>query len=329
MSTTPLHLLRFEPIFKEKLWGGDKIKTVLGKDFGALPNCGESWEISGVPGDISVVAEGPLRGKNLQELLIAYGAALVGAKSFRENPQEFPLLIKFLDAGANLSVQVHPNDAQAMAKHACMGKTEMWYVIQNDPGANLITGFKQEMNKETYLAALTGGKIMEVLNIEEVDAGDVFYIPPGRVHTIGEGLLICEIQQTSDITYRIYDFDRVDTQGKKRELHTDQALEVLDFKRYDNYKTNYIDTPNEVVQLVNAKHFETNKITFDRRLKRDHSQRDSFVVYVCIGGACTITADEQQLELQIGDSVLIPALFKEVVLTPDTACQLLETYVPA
>lgn len=326
---TPLYPLRFKPIFKEKLWGGDKIKTVLGKDFGDLPNCGESWEISGVAGDVSVVAEGQLQGKSLQELLNIYAAELVGTKAYQESPNEFPLLIKFLDAGADLSVQVHPNDAQALAKHGCKGKTEMWYVIQNDPGANLITGFKREMSRETYLEALHAGKIMEVLNIEEVDAGDVFYIPPGRVHTIGAGLLICEIQQTSDITYRIYDFDRVDAQGKKRELHTAQALEVLDFKRYDTYKNVYIDTPNEVVQLVKAEYFETNKLTFDRSLGRDHSESDSFVIYVCIGGACRLQTEQHELELQTGDSVLLPACFKHVLLKPDNACQLLETFVPA
>lgn len=329
MSVTPLYPLRFEPIFKEKLWGGEKIKTVLGKDFGDLPNCGESWEISGVAGDVSVVSEGPLQGKSLQELLFTYGADLVGEKSYQASPNEFPLLIKFLDAGADLSVQVHPNDAQAMAKHGCKGKTEMWYVIDNDPGANLITGFKQEMNRESYLEALNGGRIMEVLNIEEVDAGDVFYIPPGRVHTIGQGLLICEIQQTSDITYRIYDFDRVDAQGKKRDLHTEAALEVLDFKRYDNYKSTYTDTPNETVQLVKAEYFETNKLTFDLSLVRDHGQRDSFVIYVCIGGACLLRAGNHELALQTGDSVLVPACLTEVTLEPQQACQLLETYVPA
>ncbi len=329
MSSTPLYPLRFEPIFKEKLWGGDKIKTVLGKDFGSLPNCGESWEISGVAGDVSVVAGGPLQGKSLQELLAAYGADLVGKKSYLASPNEFPLLIKFLDAGADLSVQVHPNDAQAMAKHGCKGKTEMWYVIQNDPGANLITGFKQEMDRESYLDALNSGKIMEVLNIEEVDAGDVFYIPPGRVHTIGKGLLICEIQQTSDITYRIYDFDRVDAQGNKRELHTEAALEVLDFKRYESYKNTYVDTVNEVVQLVKAEYFETNKLTFDRSVKRDHSQRDSFVIYSCIGGACTMTTADNKIAVGMGDCILVPANIKRLTLEPTKACQLLETYIPA
>lgn len=327
--STPLYPLRFKPIFKEKLWGGDKIKTVLGKDFGDLPNCGESWEISGVAGDVSVVAEGPLQGKSLQELLETYGAELVGKKAFKTSPNEFPLLIKFLDAGADLSVQVHPNDAQAMAKHGCKGKTEMWYVIQNDPGANLITGFKQEMSRESYLEALNSGRIMEVLNIEEVDAGDVFYIPSGRVHTIGQGLLICEIQQTSDITYRIYDFDRVDAKGNKRELHTEAALEVLDFKRYANYKNTYTDTPNEFVQLVKAEYFETNKLTFDVSLQRDHSLRDSFVIYICLGGACLLSTNGYELELQTGDSVLIPACMTQLMLEPHSACQLLETYIPA
>ncbi len=328
MSSIPLYPLRFTPIFKEKIWGGDKIKTLLGKDFSPLPNCGESWEISGVKGDITIVSEGPLAGWSLQQLLETYQESLVGRRVYHENPAEFPLLIKFLDAREDLSIQVHPNDAQALANHGCKGKTEMWYVIDADPDASLISGFNREMDKQTYLNTLNEGKILDILNREVVTPGDVYYMPSGRVHTLGAGLLIAEIQQTSDITYRIYDFDRVDDKGNKRELHNELAADVIDYKQYPAYKTTYTDYINKAVQLVKEQYFETNKITFDQPVKRDHSQLDSFVIYICLAGACTVKTGDFTTELGLGDCLLIPAFFDTLELHPDNACQLLETYIP-
>jgi mannose-6-phosphate isomerase len=324
-----LYPLQFEPIFKPKIWGGDKIRTVLGKDFGSATNCGESWEISGVKGDFTHVKAGPFAGKSLHELFEEYGPALVGNRVHRDSPHEFPLLIKFLDAREDLSIQVHPNDEQALRMHGCKGKTEMWYVLDADEGASLIAGFKRDTNREEYLKALAEGELMSLLNREEVEAGDVFFLPSGRIHTIGAGLLIAEIQQTSDITYRIYDFDRTDDQGNKRELHNDKAVEVLDFHNRAPYKTTYIDDVNKVVQLVQAQYFETNKITFDMKLERNFNALDSFVVYICTGGACTLEAGGNEVFLALGDTVLVPAdAVAAIQLSPEPACQLLETYVP-
>lgn len=324
-----LYPLQFEPIFKPKIWGGDKIRTVLGKDFGSASNCGESWEISGVKGDFTRVNAGPLAGKSLHELFEQYGSSLVGNRVFRDSPHEFPLLIKFLDAREDLSIQVHPNDEQAMRMHGCKGKTEMWYVLDADEGATLISGFNRDTTREAYLKALADGELMSLLNREQVEAGDVFFLPSGRIHTIGAGLLIAEIQQTSDITYRIYDFDRTDDQGNKRELHNDKAVEVLDFINRAPYKTAYTDDVNKVVQLVKAQYFETNKITFDMKVTRNFKDLDSFVIYICTGGACTLEAAGNEVFLALGDTVLVPAeAVATIQLSPEPACQLLETYVP-
>jgi mannose-6-phosphate isomerase len=225
---TALYPLKFKTIFKDKIWGGQKIKTYLGKDFGSLPNCGETWEISGVKTDVSVVDGGALNGESLADLLEQYKDELVGKKIYNHFGNIFPLLVKFIDANDWLSIQVHPNDELAKKRHNSFGKTEMWYIIESDPGSTLIAGFNQQIDEKIYLEKLNSGHLMDILNKETADAGDVFFLPAGRVHTIGKGLLLAEIQQTSDITYRIYDFDRVDDKGNKRELHTQEALAALD-----------------------------------------------------------------------------------------------------
>src|SRR3972149_1007896 len=196
-----LYPLKFKPIFKDKIWGGDKIKTLLNKDFSPLPNCGESWEISGVQDEISVVSNGFLIGNNLQELIEIYMGDLVGDQVYQKYGIEFPLLIKFIDAHDDLSIQVHPNDKLAMQRHNAYGKTEMWYIIDADRGAKLISGFNTEVTKDAYIKHLENNTLNLILNYEEVKAGDVFFMPAGRVHAIGKGILLTEIQQTSDITY--------------------------------------------------------------------------------------------------------------------------------
>src|SRR5882757_2449180 len=248
MST--LYPLKFKTIYKDKIWGGQKIKTYLHKDFGSLPNCGETWEISGVKSDVSVVADGELAGESLADLLEKYQSELVGQKVYAHFGNIFPLLVKFIDANEDLSIQVHPNDELAKKRHNSFGKTEMWYVIEADPGSTLIAGFNKELTQQEYLDKFNSGHLMDILNKEDVKAGDVFFLPAGRVHTIGKGLLIAEIQQTSDITYRIYDFDRVDAQGNKRELHTEEALAALDYKVHPDYKTIYPHQVNGAVNVV-------------------------------------------------------------------------------
>ncbi|MFA0962438.1 type I phosphomannose isomerase catalytic subunit [Roseivirga sp. BDSF3-8] len=325
---TKLYPLTFTPIYKDKIWGGQKIKTVLEKDFGALPNCGESWEISGVTGDVSVVNSGPLEGKNLQELIRTYQGDLVGHKVYEKHGEEFPLLVKFLDANKDLSIQVHPDDKLAAERHDSKGKTEMWYIIQADEDALITTGFNQPLDQETYLEHFNNGRIEELLNREEARAGDTFFIPAGRVHTIGKGILLAEIQQTSDITYRIYDFDRTDDQGNKRELHTEQALDAIDFKQYDTYRNPYRKEKNKPVKLAECPYFCTNVLELEKSLTRSYEKLDSFVILVCTEGTATIKADEYEVLLSKGHSMLIPAVFKSITLTTEKEARLLESYIP-
>lgn len=320
--------LKFRTIFKDKLWGGEKIKTILGKDFSPLPNCGETWEISGVEGNISEVAEGPLAGKNLKALIQQYRADLVGKSVYDKFGDEFPLLVKFIDANADLSIQVHPDDELAKKRHNSFGKTEMWYILQADEGAKLISGFNQPMNREKYLKTFESGRLTDILNEEAVQADDVFFLPAGRVHTIGKGLLLAEIQQTSDITYRIYDFDRTDAQGNKRELHVEEALDAIDYQHYDSYKTHYQPKKNDPVQLAACPYFVTNRLEYTQSADRNYQDLDSFVIYVCMEGQAEIIADGKGYSMQKGDAYLIPASIPEVKLATDSGFKMLESYVP-
>ncbi|GAB4407957.1 MAG: class I mannose-6-phosphate isomerase [Bacteroidia bacterium] len=324
-----LHPLRFHPIYKDKLWGGQKIREVLGKDFGALPNCGESWELSGVPGNISVVAEGPLAGRSLVELIQTYRHELVGQPVYDRYGDTFPLLIKFLDAADDLSIQVHPGDDLALARHQSLGKTEMWYILDADPGATLITGFARPLDKDTYLDYFRAGRLMELLNIEPATPGDVFFTPAGRVHSLGRGLLLAEIQQTSDVTYRIYDFDRTDEQGRTRELHVEEALDAIDYTHYPSYRTSYDDRLNADVPLVEAEYFATHRLRYDSPTTRDYRDRASFTVAICVEGALELHHEGSITPLQRGDTVLIPAAVQTLDLRPTAgAFTLLETWVP-
>ncbi len=318
--------LKFRTIFKDKIWGGQKIHTYLGKDFSPLPNCGETWEISGVKSDVSVVANRELAGESLSELLEKHKGELVGNSVYQRFGNEFPLLIKFIDANEDLSIQVHPDDELAKKRHNSFGKTEMWYVIQADEGATLIAGFNQKVNEEIYIEKLNTGKLDEILNQETVKAGDVFFLPAGRVHTIGKGLVIAEIQQTSDITYRIYDFDRVDDKGNKRELHTEEALAALDYEVYDEYKSLYDKKTNEAVHVVSCPYFTTNILEFTQSVARDYSF-DSFVIHVCVAGSYTLHYGNETLDVKMGDCVLIPATIKEVKLETDGGYKILESYI--
>lgn len=322
-----LYPLKFKTIFKDKIWGGHKIKTVLGKDVGDLPNCGETWEISGVKGNESVVSEGPLKGKSLPQLIEEFKGELVGESVYQQFGDEFPLLIKFIDANEDLSIQVHPDDALAKKRHNSFGKTEMWYVFQADKGATLITGFNQPVTKESYLNAFESGELMSILNREQATEGDVFFLPAGRVHTIGKGLCIAEIQQTSDITYRIYDFDRVDANGHKRELHVEQAIDAIDYNFYPEYKTSYQDKTNEAIPLVNCPYFETNKLSCTERITRNYSH-DSFTILICFEGSLTLNTNAGDLNIKKGEAILIPASIKTVQLIPSPEFKVLETFVP-
>lgn len=328
MSKPALYPFTFCPVYKDKIWGGEKIRTKLGKDFGNLPNCGESWEISGVEGDLSVVKNGQLSGQTIPELIGQYKSDLIGQKVFHRFGNQFPLLIKFIDANEDLSIQVHPDDKLAMERHNSAGKTEMWYIFQADEGSRLIVGFNQEMDKETFLEKTNNGEMLSVLNQEKVIEDDVFFLPAGRIHTIGKGLLLAEIQQTSDITYRIYDFDRVDDKGNKRQLHLEESLDAIDFNHYDEYKTIYPKVKNEAINLVQCQYFTTNRLLFDQPVTRNYTDVDSFVIFICLDGAGSLTfSKEVGLDFKIGDTILIPAIFDEIKLIPNNNFKMLECYI--
>lgn len=323
-----LYPLKFTPIFKDKIWGGNKIKSILNKDFGHLPNCGESWELSGVEGNISVVSNGFLAGNTLEELIEIYMGDLVGEGIFETYGIEFPLLIKFIDANDDLSIQVHPDDEMSKERHNAFGKTEMWYVMQADQGSKLQSGFNQQVDQDKYLFKLEHNELTDILNFEEVAAGDVFFIPAGRVHAIGKGILLAEIQQTSDITYRIYDYDRRDNEGNPRELHTELALDAIDYTLSPEYKTRYESKLNESVELAKCKYFTTNVIDLNTIVEKDYNKLDSFVIYICLDGELQIETESGSETVQKGETILIPASIENVQLKPLSATvKLLEVYI--
>jgi len=323
-----LYPLKFTPIYMDKIWGGQKIKTELGKDFGNLPNCGESWEISGVPGNVSVVSNGFLAGNELEELVEIYMGELVGDHVYEKFSVEFPLLIKFIDANDDLSVQVHPNDKLAKERHQAFGKTEMWYVLQADRGAKLNCGFSKPIDANEYLQKLSSGELMDILNFVEVKAGDVFFMPAGRVHAIGKGVLVAEIQQTSDVTYRIFDYNRKDANGNERELHTDLALEAIDFTWHDHYRTEYETELNKSSEVVSSDYFKTSILELDQVIEKDIYSLDSFVIYICVEGEYEIVGPDSSERAKKGETVLIPASMSHFQLKPLSGkVKLLEVHV--
>lgn len=317
--------IKFKPIFQEKIWGGNKLRDLLNKDI-AVDGIGESWEISGVKGHISEVKNGSEAGKNLTDLIAEYKAGLVGKRIYKQFGNDFPLLIKFIDAKTDLSVQLHPNDDLARKRHNSFGKTEMWFVMQADKGAKLNVGFKEDLVKKEYLQYLEQGKITELLNFEEVQQGDSVFINTGKVHAIGAGVLLAEIQQTSDITYRIYDWDRVDSEGNERELHTALALDAIDFKKRDDFKLTYDKKENESSEVASCQYFTTNYLPVKGNIEKDYSRLDSFVIYMCIEGFVKITLENNTEILKKGESILLPALAKDVKLAAEKA-ELLEIYI--
>jgi mannose-6-phosphate isomerase len=322
-----LYPLKFKPVFKDKIWGGQKIKTELGLDFKPLPNCGEAWVLSGVNGSETKVINGFLKGNSLNELLEVYMDELVGESVFDKFGEEFPVLIKFIDSRDYLSVQVHPDDVLAAKRKIGSGKTEMWYILDAEPGSELITGFNRKINQDIYLEQLRTHQLKEILNVEKVTKGDVFFIPSGRIHALGPGILLAEIQQTSDTTYRIYDWDRVDENGKSRELHTDLALDAIDFRPVDRYRTEYRKMKNQTLNLIDTPFFNTHLLEFDKVVKKDYSLFDSFVIYVCVEGSTLIKYRDHSESLKKGETILIPAAMDEVVLEPVQNCKLLEVFI--
>lgn len=301
-----IHPLKFNPILKERLWGGTKLKDVLGKP---IENdiTGESWELSAVEGDVSVVANGDLQGTSLQKLINEYPEELLGKSVFERFGKEFPILIKFIDAKQDLSIQLHPNDELAKKRHNSFGKTEMWYIMDADKGAELIVGFNKDVSKEEYAKSIEDDTLLELLNYETVKEGDTFFINTGKIHAIGAGVLLAEIQQTSDITYRVFDFNRKDKDGNLRELHTELALDAVDYEKKDDFKVKYSVEKDTVNQMVACPYFNTNFLELTEDLELDVATRDSFTIYMCVGGSATVENDFGSAKINKGETVLIPA----------------------
>jgi len=328
LSNTELYPLKFIPILKPTIWGGKKLGVILNKPTGALESCGESWEISGVKGNISEVQEGALKGEKLTDIIKKYKGDLIGDRVYQKFGDQFPLLIKFIDARQDLSIQVHPNDALAKKRHNSFGKTEMWYVADAEDGATLISGFNKATNRNEYLDFFKSGRLTELLNREQVLNDDVFFLPAGRVHTIGQGLLIAEIQQTSDITYRIYDFERVDKNGNKRELHVSEALDAIDFNFYEEYKTAY-DRNKKQVELTSCKYFVCNRILTDTTIAKDYNKIDSFVILMVLEGDGEFLTSDGSYAFAKGDTYLIAAGIDGITINPVTSTKILEVYLPS
>ena len=322
-----IYPLKFKPILKDVIWGGKRLNETLKKS-GASNQCGESWEISTVEGNISIVAEGFLKGNNLQELIEIYMGELVGDHIFEYFGLEFPLLIKYIDANDLLSIQVHPDDELARERHNAYGKTEMWYILGAEKDSRLISGFRRPVTKETYLKHFNGKTLTEILNYEKAEKGDVFFIPAGRIHSIGAGILLAEIQQSSDITYRIYDWDRVDKNGKPREMHTDLALDAIVYDDPGRYHRQFDPLVNSRTNVADCPYFTTDIIYIDKAVEKDFNYIDSFVIYMCVEGSCTIRCQgRDDVYMEHGETILLPAAIKNIELLPAGTTKILEIYI--
>ena len=317
-----LYPLQFEPILKERIWGGEKLKTILNKSITSKIT-GESWELSTVEGDVSIVSNGELKGKTLMELIVETPNELLGTKVHERFGKQFPLLFKYLDAREDLSIQVHPNDKLAKERHNSFGKTEMWYVMQADADSRIIVGFKENSSKEEYLKHLKDNTLVSILDNVKAKAGDIFFLETGTVHAIGAGLVVAEIQQTSDITYRLYDFDRVDAQGNKRELHVDLALDAINYNKVNTQKE-YDSKTNTSNVVVDCPYFTTNFIPLESNTEISKSS-ETFTVYMCIDGSFEIEYDGFKHTYIKGDTVLIPAAIRSFVLNGKAS--ILEIYI--
>lgn len=321
-----LYPLKFHPIYKKRIWGGQELKQHYGKSK-APEMCGESWEISCLPDNISVVANGYLSGNNIQELTEVYMGELVGDAVYEKFGCDFPLLIKLIDANSDLSFQVHPNNDYAFEHHRAYGKSELWYILAARPHASLVSGFNRQVSPEIFSDTLLSGNIESIVNRVMVKPGDVFYMPAGRIHTIGKGIVLAEIQQSSDITYRVWDYDRTDENGNTRELHLQQAAEVLDYTAITHPKTTYTKQPDASSPIIHTPHFACNIVCLLNTLQRDYAHIESFVVLICSVGVCQIECQGESYRLAKGETMLIPAVITEINMVPDGYAEMLEVYL--
>lgn len=318
---------KFNPILKTTIWGGDRIAPYKGIDT-SLSGVGESWELSGVEGDESIVAAGPDAGLTLPQLIDRHGAALMGRRNYAKFGNRFPLLIKFIDARDDLSVQVHPDDAMAQRYNMPMGKTEMWFVLDAAPGAKLANGFREPVNPDDYENLLATGEIEKCLNFVEIKEGDTYFIPAGRVHAIGSGAFVAEIQQTSDATYRIYDYHRKDKNGNERQLHTELAKEAIDFNDTNGAPVEYSAMTNVPTKLADCPYFTTNLLIIDHEVMRDYHENDSFVALIVTEGEVEIADGTETCRAHRGETILLAASTEGATITPLSAnATILETYL--
>lgn len=321
-----LYPLKFKPVFKYRIWGGNKIQTVLNKK-STIENLGESWEISGLTNDETFVKNGPLKGRSLPELIEEYKSDLIGKDVYSKFGLSFPLLIKFIDALQPLSIQVHPNDEVAKKNHNSFGKNEMWYILEAEEDAELIVGFKRDTDKNEISRRIKEGELTDVLNVEKVKKGDVFYIPTGRVHAIGKGVTLVEIQQTSDITYRVYDYNRIEAKtGSKRELHIDEALEVLDYSSKNSVKTYYEEELNMPNKLIHSPYFKTNFLKIKDRYSLNMTEKKSFRILIGLEGFATFDHMQKTYSIEKGETILIPACIDELLIISNDA-SIIEVYL--
>jgi mannose-6-phosphate isomerase len=319
--------LKFIPILKERIWGGKIFSEQYRKTDDSQTKFGESWEISDLEDNISVVANGYLAENDLQELIEIYMGELVGESVYEKYGLGFPLLIKIIDAQDDLSVQVHPDDTLAQQRYEQNGKTEMWYVVHAEENAGIFVGFNKPVEKKDYINAVQNKEVASLLQFYPVKKGELFYIPAGTVHALGKGVRVIEIQQPSDITYRIYDWDRVDASGMPRELHIAEAVDAIHFTDEEVYKIEYEEKSNTTTQLFRSELFNVNAIIFDQPLQKKYSTIDSFVVYICVEGEVHLFGDDFHEVLYAGETALVPAAVQEVNLVPNPQSKLLEIYL--
>lgn len=322
-----LYPFKFETVLKEKVWGGHTLVSDYNKKADGSDHIGESWEISAVSDNQSTVSNGFLAGNNIEELIEVYMGDITGDQIYDKFGNEFPLLIKLIEAQEDLSVQVHPDNELAKKRHQAYGKTEMWYILNCRDDSKIYTGFREGVTKEVYEEAVKNGTVEKIMNIETVEPGDVFFTPAGRVHAIGAGIVLVEIQQTSDITYRIFDWNRKGKGKEKRELHTDLALEAIDFTQTGPGKIKCDQILNGSVNLVDCEFFNTNLLYFNKPVEKDYYLNDSFVIFICVEGEFQIIWDGNTESVKKGETVLLPAMIKSIRLKPVNEARLLEVYI--
>lgn len=325
-----LYPLKFAPAYFEKIWGGQHVKTILHQDFGDLMNCGEMWLLSGLEGQNSIVCNGDFAGDELNDLIETFMGDLVGEDVFNKYGERFPLLIKIIDPLDNLSIQVHPDDELAQKIGLYNGKTEMWYVMNAEKGAKLVSGFNRDVTPKEFEEAVANKSVEGMLNYVDVHKDDTFFIPARKIHALGAGCMVAEIQQTSDTSYRVYDWDRIDRFGMKRELHIDEALATINFKKEDSGKVSYDKkTKNATVNLVKCPYFTTNLIKLDTKsaLVKDYSELDSFVILMSTEGSFILSYENGTEAVRTGECILIPNVINKVEIISDGECKLLEVYI--